>query len=199
LAIKSVHNESILLAQVASGDEKAFTTLFHAYHHPLGEFVMTLTDSAEMTAEIVQDVFIKIWMSRRELSGIDKFTAYLFILTRNYTLNCLRKSANDRKKQAQYGQYVTTAIPQTTEIPVADTDYFSLIDRAVEQLPPQQQQVYLLSRKEGLKHAEIALQMGISKETVKKYIQLSVKAIAHFIKVNAPLLAPVFLCFLYNS
>lgn len=156
---------------------------------------MTLTESAEMTAEIVQDVFIKIWMNRQELSGVEKFTAYLFILTRNYTLNCLRKSANDRKKQVQYGQYVTTAIPQTTEIPTADTDYFALIDSAVAQLPPQQQQVYLLSRKEGLKHAEIAQQMGISKETVKKYVQLSVKAIANFIKVNAPLLAPVFLCF----
>jgi RNA polymerase sigma-70 factor (family 1) len=198
LAIKSVHNESVLLAQVARGDEKAFTVLFHAYHQSLGEFVMTLTESAEMTAEIVQDVFIKIWMSRQELAGVEKFTAWLFILTRNYTLNCLRKSANDRKKQVQYGQYVTTVAPQIAEIPAADTDYFSLIESAVAQLPPQQQQVYLLSRKEGLKHAEIAQQMGISKETVKKYVQLAVKAIAGYIKTNAPLLVPVFLGLLHK-
>ncbi|MBO9730668.1 MAG: RNA polymerase sigma-70 factor [Chitinophaga sp.] len=198
MALTSVHNEAILLAQVAGGDEKAFTTLFNAYHQPLGTFVMTLTESPEMTAEIVQDVFIKIWMNRQELSAVEKFTAYLFILTRNYTLNCLRKSANDRKKHLQYGQYVSTATSPVTEIPTADTDYFSLIDSAVAQLPPQQQQVYLLSRKEGLKHAEIAHQMGISKETVKKYVQLSVKAIAHFIKINAPLLAPVFLCFYHK-
>jgi RNA polymerase sigma-70 factor (family 1) len=182
LSIRPIHNESIILTQVASGDEKAFTELFHAYHHQLGEFVMMLTESNEMTAEIVQDVFLKIWMNRQELNNVEKFTSYLFILTRNYTLNCLRKLANERKHQVQYGQYVTTAADTTTDTPQAHTDYFSLVDNAIAQLPPQQQQVYLLSRRDGLKHTEIASQMGISRETVKKYIQLAAKSVSDFVK-----------------
>ncbi|MET6999743.1 RNA polymerase sigma factor [Chitinophaga defluvii] len=195
MSISPIHNESILLARVAHGDEKAFTELFHAYHHQLGEFVMLLTASNEMTAEIVQDVFLKVWMNRQELATVDKFTAYLFILTRNYTLNCLRKLANDRKKQVQYGQYVTTTA--ATEPQPVNTDYFTLVDSAIAQLPPQQQQVYLLSRRDGLKHVEIATQMGISRETVKKYIQLAVKSVGDFIKkAGKSSLTGLFLLFL---
>lgn len=197
MSISAVHNESILLTRVAHGDEKAFTELFHAYHHQLGEFVMLLTESNEITAEIVQDVFLKIWINRQELTTVDKFTAYLFILTRNYTLNCLRKLANDRKKQVQYGQYVTTTAGEVAEPQPANTDYFSLVDSAIAQLPPQQQQVYLLSRRDGLKHVEIASQMGISRETVKKYIQLAVKSVGDFIKkASKSNLAGIFLLFL---
>jgi hypothetical protein len=47
----------------------------------------------------------------------------------------------------------------------------TLLDQAIDHLPPQQQKVYCLSRHNRLKYDEIASQMGLSRETVKKYIQ----------------------------
>lgn len=192
MALRAVHNESILLARTARGDEKAFTELFNAYHNQVAEYVLMIVSSPEMTAEIVQDIYLKIWMNRSALVGIDNFTAYLFIITRNYTLNCLKKMARDRRNEAQYKQHVND-VAATTEVSVPAQEYLALIDQAVAQLSPQQQKVYLLSRQEGLKYAEIAEQMGISRETVKKYIQLALKTITGLIKAQATFLIAFFL------
>ncbi len=176
------------MGEVVLGNEKAFAELFYAYHNQLGEYVLLLTNSEEMMEEIVQDVFVKVWLNREVLLKIDKFTAYLFILTRNYTLNCIRKLVKDRKQQEQYGKELLTAEldPEEAEGQFTDAEYQSMIDRAVAQLPPQQQKVFIL-RQQGLKNPEIAKQMNISTDSVKKYQQWALKSVAEFVKAHAAL------------
>jgi len=195
--LEAIHNEKELLIQVAQSDKRAFAKLFYAYHNQLAEFVLLLTESPEMTEEIIQDVFVKIWMKREDLTDIDRFTAYLFILTRNYTLNCIRKKVNDRKLEQQYSRYIgDIGEMQPSHAPQdfsGDPDYQALIGRAIQQLPPQQQKAYLLSRTEGLKYAEIAEQMGLSRETVKKYIQWATQSITEFVKTHKEILSFILL------
>ena len=190
MALKPVHNETELIEQVVKGNEKAFSDLFYAYHNQLGEYVMLLTQSLDMTEEIVQDVFVKVWLNREGLSHIGKFTSYLFILTRNYTLNCIRKSVNERKGQQQYAALTllddNNLITEIDQEP--DKDYQALIDRAIANLPPQQQKVFVL-RQEGLKNPEIAKKMEISPESVKKYQQWALKSVSEFVKAHAALSA----------
>src|SRR5690606_4363184 len=102
MALRTVYNEAELLLEVAKGNERAFSELFNAYNNQLGEFVLLLTDSPEMTEEIISDVFLKVWSNRNSLKKIKKFTSYLFVLTRNYTLNCIRKSQTERKRHENY-------------------------------------------------------------------------------------------------
>lgn len=89
MGLTPVKNEADLLALVAKGDERAFTELFDAYYRQLGEYVYKLTESMEVTEEIVQDVFIKIWLKKEKLPELDNFSYYLFILSKNQTLNHL--------------------------------------------------------------------------------------------------------------
>jgi RNA polymerase sigma-70 factor (family 1) len=194
MAIRPVHHEHELLSRVVLGEEKAFSELFYAYHNQLGEYVLLLTGSAEMTEEIVQDVFVKVWMNREALLKIDRFTAYLFILTRNYTLNCIRKVSKEQKQRVQYGdEMLANEFDSEMQEPLfADPDYLRLIDRAVAQLPPQQQRVFRL-RQEGLKNPEIAKQMQISTDSVKKYKQWALKAVSEFVKAHAALSVLFFL------
>jgi RNA polymerase sigma factor (sigma-70 family) len=49
-------------------------------------------------------------------------------------------------------------------------------------LPPQQRQVFVLSRQKRMKYSEIASHMGISKETVKKYLQLATRSVISHIQ-----------------
>ncbi|MES2775174.1 MAG: sigma-70 family RNA polymerase sigma factor [Bacteroidota bacterium] len=188
MALAALHNEKELLLRVAGGDDKAFAELFYAYHNQLAGFVLLLTDSVEMTEEVVQDIFVKIWMDRSKLLTVQKFVPYLFILTRNYTLNCIRSRTTMRKNELQYIQTRDTEQSETPE-PLNDPGLALLLDRAVAQLPPQQQKVYLMSRREGLKHAEIADQTGLSKETIKKYIQWATESISRFVKAHKEVLS----------
>ena len=190
MSVKPLHNEKELLIRTAEGSKKAFSRLFYAYHNPLGEFVLTLTRSPELAEEIVLDVFVKVWMEREKLPEIEKFTSYLFIVCRNYTLNCIQKIANDQKKQELYiRQAETISSEQGSE---SDSGSQLLIDRAIAQLPPRQQEVFML-RMEGMKNKEIASHLGISPGSVKKYQQWAVRSVTLFVKSHAALSAAFFI------
>ncbi|CAL1516439.1 RNA polymerase sigma-70 factor [Chitinophaga sp. MM2321] len=178
MSIRAVHNEYVLLELVAKGDQQAFEDLFHAYHQQLAEYIFRLTESQEMTEDIVQDVFIKLWMKRETLPGLNNFIHYLFILSRNHTFNCLRKKANQEVRHREWARQFEEETYMNT---APENDYSTLIETAVSKLPPQQQKVYLLSRHQRLKHEEIAAQLGISAETSKKHIKLALRAITQYV------------------
>jgi RNA polymerase sigma-70 factor (ECF subfamily) len=171
-------NERALLCRIAEGDEAAFSELFRAYHQRLGAYVYRLTESRPATQEIVQDVFVKIWVKRAILTEVTNFDAYLFTAARNHVFNYIRNMARERSRQAALEADVVVE----TETP--EEDYHALLDEAVAQLPQQQQRVYRLHKQEGLSHAEIATRMQLSVETVKKHMSLALRAIRDRLSVS---------------
>ncbi|MDB5157299.1 MAG: hypothetical protein JWR50_2006 [Mucilaginibacter sp.] len=182
MPIKSLKNEKDILKEVAAGSQKAFTELFNAYHNQLGEYILMLTASEEMAEEIILDIFVKIWMNRLDLTHIENFSSYIFILTRNYTLNCIRKTVNDRKKQDIYILHLGKEEPYSVSgLGDDEKDYTEIVEKAVAQLPPQQQKVFILKR-EGKKNSDIAAELQISSESVRKYYQWAVKSVSGYVK-----------------
>jgi RNA polymerase sigma-70 factor (family 1) len=171
----ALNDEKELLRQVADGDERAFTRLFDHYHQRLGIHIYRITRSEEIAEELVHDVFLKLWLNRELLSGVDNFAVYLFVVSKNAALNALKKIASEKLK--------FTGLDDVTENPSEQPDDYRyvLIDEAIDQLPPQQRQVYMLSRHQRLSYHEIAFQMGISRETVKKYLQIATASIVSYI------------------
>jgi RNA polymerase sigma-70 factor (family 1) len=178
--------EKELLFKVAHGDEHAFNELFHAYHQHLGTHIFRITDSMELAEEVVQDMFLKVWINRKTLTTVENFKGYLFVLSKNHALNCLRKLAKERALQNSIDNNDQPVLE------IADQDggdnYYTLLDEAIDHLPPQQQKVYLLSRHSRLKYDEIARQMGLSRETVKKYLQASTLSITNFVQSHTDVL-----------
>lgn len=178
----SLYSEEDLLIKVSAGDEDAFRHLFLKYHQQLGIHIFRITNSVDIAEEIVQDVFLKIWMSRETLVRVRNFKAYLFVISKNHTLNCLRKLSRERihKKEWEDGSVkILTSESDSFNI------YYCLLDEAIDQLPPQQQKVYLLSRHERLRYAEIANRLNLSCETVKKYLQIATASITAYVKTNS--------------
>ena len=153
-----------------------------AYHNQLASYVLLLTESRELSEEIIQDVFLKIWNGREKLHEIESFTSYLFILTRNYTLNALRKKVAEREKNATYQKVISLEQNIVSLDDQEEPDFYNLIDKAVVQLPPQQKKVFAL-RMQGLKNPEIATEMQISPASVKKYQQWALKSVIHYVRV----------------
>ncbi|MBS7563890.1 sigma-70 family RNA polymerase sigma factor [Mucilaginibacter sp. Bleaf8] len=181
MLIETFANEKALLQQVAAGNEQAFRCLFMQYHQLLATHIYRITESAEVAEEIVQDVFLKIWLNRHTLLTVANFKAYLFVASKNHALNELRKIVRERIKQ---NSYITEAIRHNNELTEVNHTYYALLDKAIDQLPAQQKKVYLLSRHERLKYTEIGQRLGISTESVKKYLQLAKSSINGFLLKN---------------
>lgn len=170
------------MSLAAEGNEAAFTQLFYAYHNRLGAYVFRFTQSREITEEIVQDVFLKVWLNRHTLSSMENFGAYIYVLSKNHTLNCLRSLARERTKNKELEENYLETHSILHDNP--DNNYYTLIDQAICALPPQQQQVYILRRQERMKYEEIANNMNISRETVKKYLQLATRFIVRYVRAR---------------
>jgi len=179
-----LHIEKELLCQIAKGDEAAFTHLFKAYHQKLGAYIYRLTESFSLTQEIVQDVFLKIWLKRATMVGVERFDAYLFTAARNHTFNCLKKIAREHAGKVRWETTLSEQAGFDPAVGDPAFEYQALLDQAVERLPLQQKKVYLLHRRQGLSHAEVAGRLGLSVDTVKKHMSLALRSIRTYLSLR---------------
>ncbi len=167
-----LYDDKELCRRIAVGDEQAFQTLFRLHRDRLFAFAVRFTKSAAAAEDIIQDVFLKLWEQPDLLEKAENPPAYIFILVRNKTLDYLRKISNDQRLQQEVWLFIAHAQRQAEDtfekVDAKETE--QLINEAVQQLPPQQQKIFILSRTKGLSHEQIAEQLGISKNTVKNHL-----------------------------
>jgi RNA polymerase sigma-70 factor (family 1) len=163
-----------LFRSIATGNEAAFAELFRRYDRRIYPFVLKMIKSAVMAEEITQEIFIKIWRYRESLAVIDRPESYILTIAARHTLDQIRKRLNEDKmlRRFQSGLAPTHNDPEELLL-LKDTT--ELIQKAVDQLPPQQKSVYLLSRTQGLSYEEIGRELKISPNTVRNHL---VKALA---------------------
>lgn len=134
----------------------------------------------------MQDIFIRVWQTRESLSAIRNFRTFLFVLSRNYAINEINKLIRKNNNEKKYLRQQTNTY---TELSDTDPDpRFNLLEEAINSLSPQQKIAWTLSRREGLKYSEIATEMNISRDTVKKHIHTATIAIIDYIKTKSPIL-----------
>src|SRR5215813_13799730 len=100
-------NEKILLMRIAAGAQDAFATIYARYHEKIYALSYHLTRSEVAAEEIVQDVFLKVWMQKEALPEVRDFESWLFILARNYIYTWLKASARLQVYECITGDYVS--------------------------------------------------------------------------------------------
>lgn len=132
--------------------------------------------------EVVQEVFLKIWLRREVMPGVDNLSDYLFILTRNHVFDGFKKQAVRMKAyDTLYDSQVV--VVNDTDHRVEEGIYAGIVDKAIATLPPERKKVYI-ARKEGFSNEEISSKFNISVHTVKKQMQLAVQMVRSFVKRN---------------
>ena len=101
------------------------------YYNQLGDFIMRIAESRPLTQEIVQDVFLKIWINRASLSNIESFKAYLFVVARNHAFNCLKQLARERNRKKEWINSVLQDASYSSD-DTAEMDAGALVDEAVD-------------------------------------------------------------------
>lgn len=172
------HTDKALFQLIAEGDEAAFRELFHAYLPQLQPLVMHLTKTASVTEDVIQETFLRVWLSRDKLPGIENPRSWLLRIVFYQCFTWLRRRAVHYKALDAMAQgQEESELRSTTEEAVAYSAMLRLVSEAVQQLPAQAKRIYLLSREKGLRIPEIAEQLGLSPNTVKNSLVRSLQAI----------------------
>lgn len=178
-----LHNEAELIDRISRGDQKAFALLFEGYHDGLYQYVHRATGSAEIARDVVLDVFTRVWMHRERLRSIERFTDWIFIVTRNHLIRQLRSAQSRQSKVFSLQQHTRNYIDDRMQ----EREYEAMMMKAIELLPPKQRQAFSMSRYQGIDNHTIARQMGITPGSVKKYLQWAQQSILRFVKSNTGL------------
>lgn len=180
------NSEKGLLLQIINGDAGAFAEIYDLYKDRIFAFAFTLTKSKEIAEEATQEVFVKLWERRDQIKTDYPLTPYIKKITYNYIISFFRKVKLDR--QLQQNLYTNMeALRNTNEDELLQKELNKLYQLAIEQLPRQKRTAYLLSREQHLSYEEIALQMGLSKNTVRNHMTEAIRFIRNYITNHAGL------------
>lgn len=169
-----------MLQRLSTGDKQAFTALFDTYWHNIYSVALVLTKSQQVAEDTVQEIFLKIWNKREEILSVDRFDNYLFIMARNHIFSEFRRLKVRQEHVALLQAHFAEPL-RTPEDQLLYKESTELIEKAVAGLAPQQQQVYRLSREQGLTHEAIAATMGISVNTVRNHMIRAIKGIRTYL------------------
>jgi len=167
--------EAVLFEKIKKGDEKAFERLFHNHYGHLCLFAEHFVRNHTEAEEIVQDIFVRLWENRKRIIIATSVKNYLFRSVKNRCLNFLQH----KKIETRYAEKLLSEAEQN--IP-DDTDFIESgllrkIEESISSMPEKRQEIFRLSREEGLKYREIAEKLDISIKTVETHMGLAIKTL----------------------
>lgn len=170
-----------LLEKVAGGSEAAFNLLYKKYAGKVYTMGLRYLKSPFLAQDAVQEVFVKVWKNRIQLPTLTSFPAWLTTISRNQLINELQKEIPMESLES----FAPEDIRTNTSSNHNDVDFRELeqlIRNGINSFSPRQQQIYKLSREEGLSHKQIAEQLDISYDMVREHMSKALKNLRVFLE-----------------
>nr|WP_121271692.1 RNA polymerase sigma-70 factor [Pedobacter schmidteae] len=180
MTTKPLDNEQQLVADMARGDQNAFRKIYDHYRPLVYSFSLKYLKSPQQAEEVVQETFLKLWRIGEGLSAIKHLDSYMLTMSRNRCMDVLRRM----KLEAMHIEPLTDDLDSytnETEERILLNDTKKLLDEAIAQLPPQQQLVYTLCHIQGRRQDEVARELQLSPETVKRHMKLALKFLREYL------------------
>lgn len=164
-----------LIGLLREGDSLSFEILFQKYYVRFINFVKSLIKDQHTAEDIVQNVFMKVWVNRASLHPDQSIHNWMYVLTKHEVLNYIR----NRKVVMQVERLLDL---DPTEQPLTeDTVDYRELDQKIKEfialMPEQRRKVFLLSRYRGMTNGQIASLMGLSVRTIDRHINLALTSL----------------------
>lgn len=189
----SVHRKKFLIESIRNGDSECFNEMYSHYFANVYSFSYKFLKSKELAQECTQTTFITIWEKRAQLDSEQNFKSYLFTICKNSILKTIERMARENR----FKEMILRESSNDTSEGFNNDDMENLAKKALEQLPPQRQVVFKSCKVEGQSYEEVALNLGISRGTVRDHMFKAAKAIRKFLLIHRVLAGIVCCHFLF--
>jgi RNA polymerase sigma-70 factor, ECF subfamily len=179
--------DEVLMLRFQGGDRSAFATLVRRHKTPLYNFIVRQVRVAQVAEDLVQDVFVKVVQNAADFKHEARFSTWTYAIARNVCIDHLRKmslrkhpSLDQPSKPDEDGPTLGERTADLT--PGAQVERAAIggemqvrIVRAVEQLPEEQREVFLLREIGHVPFKDIAEMTGVSENTVKSRMRYALE------------------------
>lgn len=172
--------ENEIWFKIQCADENAFSTLFKDYYKRLYVFAARFVKDPESAENIVQDVFVKLWINKKEINITRSIKAYLYTTVKNQSLNYLEQN----RRLISIDDSLNLPEPEidSPEENIIKNENFKAIHDAIEELPVKCRRIYLMKKYDDLSYKEISEVLGISINTVKTQMKRALKSLSEKLK-----------------
>ncbi|MFZ5429185.1 MAG: RNA polymerase sigma-70 factor [Bacteroidota bacterium] len=184
--------QSGIIRLIKEGDEKAFEIIFRTYYSRLVRFANEYVKDSEISRNLVQNAFMKLWENRTGLKETDAINGYLYTLTKNESISYLRHLKVSQKFAGKIQAEFDNLMLNLDALSDLDFNTFDMtrlelaISKILEELPERCREVFILSRIEQLKNKEIAEKLQISNKAVESNITRALKIFRDQLKDYLP-------------
>jgi RNA polymerase sigma-70 factor (family 1) len=186
-----------IIISLKQGDKTAFDKLFHLFHHKIYLFCRHYHLTKEEAEEIVQEVYLKMWLNRGNLNVSHNIQSFIYTIAKNMIFNHFKRKIYQK---AAYEYHLNHQDPYQMEQEIICNDLELIMEKAIGKLPQKRRIIFNLSRKEGLSNKEIAKKLDISLKTVESQMRLSLQYLRQVLKNNSDIVPAIvwILCFYIN-
>jgi RNA polymerase sigma-70 factor (ECF subfamily) len=193
MKVPEPNEEKKLVIRLKKGDQEAFRILYDKYIAKLLVFLKSYTQDTRQADEAIQQIFINIWQSHDKINPDLSFQAYLIRSLKNYIYNQYRDQVRLFRRRERFLQEVPENRVEQPDEFLQLKELESLLREKIQNLPPVQQEIFLMSRDEGLSNEEIASKLNVSRRTVENHIYLALRKLKKSFPVQEKFMLVLFL------
>jgi RNA polymerase sigma-70 factor, ECF subfamily len=166
-----LHTERELVEKLRGGDPLAFEVLFYKYRNKVKGFAKKMIPTHIDPEEIVQEVFVRVWIKKETIIPDKNFQSYIFSIAKHLILDQIKSAVNRRLYfvEEQFQQDIMDE--EGSEISAVPQDSEEKLHKLIQQLPDRRREIFTLSRFEGLSYKQIAERLNITENTVDSQIR----------------------------
>ena len=153
-------------------DKDEFKVVFDAHFDAVRNYVFYRCGDIETASDVAQDVFLKVWEKRHALNS-DHIKPLLFKMASDFFISDYRK--NQCRINFEQSLMFEPDSACTTDDEVSFNELVAEYAKALEEMPEKQRMVFLMSREEGMKYAEIADCLHVSVKAVEKHLSAALR------------------------
>ena len=167
------YSDNLFLAKrLKAGDTKAYDYLMDSSYQNLCVYAYSLTGSDAKAEDIVQNVFVKLWINRKKIRPEYSIKSFLFKSVYNEFIDEYRRN----KPLMHLEEKHLEALDQVIENEEHNLEeLMALVNKEIENLPSKCKKVFLLNKQEGLTRQEISNHLNISIKTIEGHITRAFK------------------------
>lgn len=143
-----------------------FEVLFRLHFRPLCLYALHYLGNVEAAEDVVQESFVKLWEKLEQGSEVSNTRAYLYMTVRNRCLDQLKAKGLATESLKPYDTYGIIDEDEAEERSRTEAKIWTALDS----LPEKCREIFLLSKRDGLKYEEIAQELNLSVNTVRNQI-----------------------------
>lgn len=174
-----------LIKGLKNGNKEIFEEIYRLHYIPLCNYCAFYVGRMEDAEEIVQNLFLHLWVKRSEIHIRVSLQSYLHRAVKNESLNFLNHQKMKQKYVAQKIKLNGNPFPSVQHT-LEKEELEILIRQSILKLPENRRKIFEMSRFEGLKYSEIAKKLSVSVKTVETQMSRSLKILRKSLKDYLP-------------